>query len=494
MRRFIRCCPLMLVCLLFIGSIAAVGYVSLLLPDKLVLTRSLLIIAGGVTAAAGLILCAVSGRGEGRAALIFFGAAIAVGCVIGSLYFGDYRNRIVQRFSGSDRSVTAVVGRVRYSSASYMIFDAQLSSIDGESCSLSATVKVRGAPGLRVGERFGMHADIAETEPYDGTALSLMYSASEGRFLTLSTDSLSIYGREPSGSLTARFARLRERVGQTLSIRLGDGAGLCRALLLGDRSELGDSISDDFSALGISHIVAVSGLHLGIITAVVSFLLRRLHVPNAPSIIVTAVFALLFAALTGFSSSVLRSALMLMIASSARLGGRSGHMPTSLASAVALIILFRPCAVLDVGLVLSFSSTFGIAVIGAPLCRRISERISRYTHDIRERFYSRSPVCDARCDLRACCRYGGVCARLGYYRCLGKSPDCAARFSLFRLFIAVFDSRHRPLFAARRASAVTLALCTAAVIICACALCRVGRGKYFKFCFPPCLRMRGTCL
>ena len=89
--------------------------------------------------------------------------------------------------------------------------------------------------------------DIAETEPYDGTALSLMYSASEGRFLTLSTeDSLSIYGREPSGSLTARFARLRERVGQTLSLRLGDGAGLCRALLLGDRSELGDSISDDF--------------------------------------------------------------------------------------------------------------------------------------------------------------------------------------------------------------------------------------------------------
>lgn len=66
-------------------------------------------------------------------------------------------------------------------------------------------------------------------------------------------------------------------------------------------------------------------------------------------------------------------------------------MPTSLASAVALIILFRPCAVLDVGLVLSFSSTFGIAVIGAPLCRRTAARISRYTHDIRERYFSRSP-------------------------------------------------------------------------------------------------------
>ena len=76
--------------------------------------------------------------------------------------------------------------------------------------------------------------------------------------LSDSADSLGNHGREPSGSLTARFARLRERVGQTLSLRLGDGAGLCRALLLGDRSELGDSISDDFSALGISHIVAVS--------------------------------------------------------------------------------------------------------------------------------------------------------------------------------------------------------------------------------------------
>ena len=57
----------------FIGSIAAVGYVSLLLPDKLVLTRSLLIIAGGVTAAAGLILCAVSGRG-GQSRFDFFSA------------------------------------------------------------------------------------------------------------------------------------------------------------------------------------------------------------------------------------------------------------------------------------------------------------------------------------------------------------------------------------------------------------------------------------
>ena len=90
-----------------------------------------------------------------------------------------------------------------------------------------------------------MHADIAETEPYDGTALSLMYSASEGRFLTLSTDSLSIYGREPSGSLTARFARLRER-GSNAVAPTRRRRGLCRALLLGDRSELGDSISDDF--------------------------------------------------------------------------------------------------------------------------------------------------------------------------------------------------------------------------------------------------------
>lgn len=391
MRRLIRCCPLMLVCLLFIASLAAVGYVSVLSPACLTVTRALLVISGGICASVGLLLRAVCGRGGGRAVPVPLGAAVLAGCVVGSLYFGSYRDGVIAEYSGTDKPVTATVGRVRYSSASYMIFDAQLNSVGGESCSLPVTFKVRGAPGLRVGECFSAHADIGAAEPYDDTALSLMYSSSEGRFLTLSADSLSVFDRAPSGSLTAYFSRLRESVGQTLSLRLGDGAGLCRALLLGDRSELGDGISDDFSALGISHIVAVSGLHLGIITAVVSFLLRRLRVPNGASIIITAAFALLFAALTGFSSSVLRSALMLMTASSARLSGRAGHMPTSLASAVALILLFRPCAVLDVGLVLSFSSTFGIAVIGAPLCRRTAARISRYTHDIRERYFSRSP-------------------------------------------------------------------------------------------------------
>ena len=398
MRRLIRCCPLMLVCLLFIASLAAVGYtmaddawsifdVSVLSPAHLTATSALLVISGGICASVGLLIRAVCGRGGGRAVPVPLGAAVLAGCVVGSLYFGSYRGGVIAEYSGTDKPVTATVGRVRYSSASYMIFDAQLNSVGGESCSLPVTFRVRGAPGLRVGECFSAHADIGAAEPYDDTALSLMYSSSEGRFLTLSADSLSVFDRAPSGSLTAYFSRLRESVGQTLSLRLGDGAGLCRALLLGDRSELGDGISDDFSALGISHIVAVSGLLLGIITAVVSFLLRRLRVPNGASIIITAAFALLFAALTGFSSSVLRSALMLMTASGARLSGRAGHMPTSLASAVALILLFRPCAVLDVGLVLSFSSTFGFAVIGAPLCRRTAARISRYTHDIRERYF-----------------------------------------------------------------------------------------------------------
>jgi predicted membrane metal-binding protein len=65
---------------------------------------------------------------------------------------------------------------------------------------------------------------------------------------------------------------------------------------------------------------------------------------------------------------------------------------------------------------------------------------------------------------------------------------------LFFGFSSLYSIPATVLFSPLAGLAVTLALCTAAVIICACALCRVGRGKYFKFCFTPCLRMRGTCL
>ena len=391
MRRLIRCCPLMLICLLFVFSLAAVGYVAVLSPSSLGVTETLLVAVGAALAVTGLCAAALRGWGAGRLIPLLLGLALWLGCAVGVMYFVLHRSDVTGRYSGQNRAVEATVERIRYSSASYMIFDARVSSVDGEACSLPVTVRSQGAPGLRVGERFRAAADISETEPYDGSRSSLLYSVSEGRFLTLDISASSVYGRERSDSITARFARLRERVGESLSVRLGDEAGLCRALMLGDRTELGDGISDDFSGLGISHIVAVSGLHLGIITAAVSFVLRRLRLPYGIRITATAVCALMFAALTGFSSSVLRSLLMLLIASLAKLGGRSGHMPTSLSAAVALIVLCRPCAALDAGLVLSFSSTFGIAVIGAPLCRRLGNRISDCVHDVRDRYFSRRP-------------------------------------------------------------------------------------------------------
>ena len=85
MRRLIRCCPLMLVCLLFIASLAAVGYVSVLSPAHLTATRALLVISGGICASVGLLIRAVCGRGGGRAVPVPLGAAVLAGCVVGSL-------------------------------------------------------------------------------------------------------------------------------------------------------------------------------------------------------------------------------------------------------------------------------------------------------------------------------------------------------------------------------------------------------------------------
>ncbi len=136
--------------------------------------------------------------------------------------------------------------------------------------------------------------------------------------------------------------------------------GLLVGMLLGDRSHISQQTANDFRDAGVSHLLAVSGMHLSVLSAVLMWLLKRLRIPRRIRVILGMAGVIFFMALTGFSASVNRAGIMMLVYLGAQVFGREPDSMNSLGFSVLLLTLCNPFAALDYGLLLSFAATLGI--------------------------------------------------------------------------------------------------------------------------------------
>ena len=131
------------------------------------------------------------------------------------------------------------------------------------------------------------------------------------------------------------------------------------AMALGDKSALTHELKDTYSKTGASHILALSGLHLGIIYALLSMLVvgRRWQMVTQVAIILS-IWAFVF--LVGMSASVVRSAVMLTVYALLALGHRQKMSVNTLAFTAIVMLLVTPKALFDVGFQMSFMAVFSI--------------------------------------------------------------------------------------------------------------------------------------
>ncbi len=179
---------------------------------------------------------------------------------------------------------------------------------------------------------------------------------------------------DPPASFRARLEQVRRRVGAALDPpdRPSRSGALLRALAIGDRAGLGDGVRDAFSRAGTSHLLAVSGLHVGWVFAVVR-LFGRWLLASLPSLAVLrragslsagmgAVCALGYALLTGPGIPALRAAAMAFAGTLAIIGGRPATAWSGLALAALVVLALEPAALFAPAFQLSFAAVAGIAL------------------------------------------------------------------------------------------------------------------------------------
>lgn len=180
----------------------------------------------------------------------------------------------------------------------------------------------------------------------------------------------------PAGPLAELSARLRARVDAAYRASAGPSPGLAlaRALVLGDASDLPAAWKRGLRRWGLSHVLSVSGLHLGMVAAAAFALGAGARRGFRFTLAGTAVIAYLL--LVGPLPAMLRSALMAALAAAALLLERPPAGGNSLAVAAGGLVAWEPSLVLDLGFQLTVAATAGLVFL-APRLTAAWSRVPR---------------------------------------------------------------------------------------------------------------------
>jgi len=159
-----------------------------------------------------------------------------------------------------------------------------------------------------------------------------------------------------------------------LDILNADTAGLLKALLLGLREDLNPEIYENFRKCGILHILALSGMHLGILTGLLMLVFMPL-LGKKRSFVPVTLFLLGYLYLTGLKISLVRAAVMFFLLSLGPQFGRRADPLKILGITFLVSILAFPGQVKSAGFQLSFGAILGILILGRYLSRLLGSRL-----------------------------------------------------------------------------------------------------------------------
>lgn len=146
----------------------------------------------------------------------------------------------------------------------------------------------------------------------------------------------------------------------------GNELSVASALVLGYRTELDKELMSAYAGAGATHVLAVSGLHVGIVYVILNALLKFLDRKKSLRVVKTLLLVFLlfgYAGLTGLSASVFRAATMFFFVAIGKAIDRNTNIFNTLAASAFCLILYEPMIIMQVGFQLSYLAVIGIVII-----------------------------------------------------------------------------------------------------------------------------------
>lgn len=213
------------------------------------------------------------------------------------------------------------------------------------------------------GDRLSLTGDITG---FSETANDYQYFKSKGIFLTCSDISVNSVVHGHHNNIAAKLSDLRALINDRITSYLpNENGALIASMVTGNKSLLNNDTKKAFSSTGLSHLLAVSGLHMSVVVLSIFGLLRSLSRKwRWLQALLCIVISFLYCAVADFSLSSIRSFIMISVMLSGYALYQSADALNSLGLAALLINFFNPFAVMDISFMLSFSASLGLIIFG----------------------------------------------------------------------------------------------------------------------------------
>jgi len=233
-------------------------------------------------------------------------------------------------------------------------------------CDLQAPERFRGFAYDRYLARFDIYSvcyypRIAPTpSPSPATALR---ERGDGKNSSLSREVRTGEGQGGGNWLYSRIFNVKNKLREIIDFGMSEPeSSLARAIILGDKKGIPDELRQEFSQAGISHIVAISGMHISIIAVLLMGLLLGIGLPRKKAFWLASLFLIFYIMLIGLPASAMRAGLMGFLVLWAMNLGRLNKLTNSLVLAAVVLLLINPKLLRDdIGFQLSFLAVLGIA-------------------------------------------------------------------------------------------------------------------------------------
>ena len=211
---------------------------------------------------------------------------------------------------------------------------------------------------IRVFGKFSVYQPATNPGQFD----AYDYYTGKGLYATVSALRITVLDDAKSVPGHAMFC-LKQRMRESISsLYPQEKAGVLAAMILGDKDLLSEEVEELYRQNGISHILAISGLHISMLCMGIMGVLRKLTVPPRAATAVSVTFLVFYVAFTGAGTSSLRAGIMCLVLFGARLLRRSYDLLSSLSLAAIVVTFLRPSELTSAGFLLSFGAVLGVAL------------------------------------------------------------------------------------------------------------------------------------
>ena len=270
-------------------------------------------------------------------------------------------------FVEENYEVSGRVESVYYNNARYQAFVVEDVKLDGLKQNRKVIITMnKTSESIKVGDIIEFSAYISKVDMWElGEYNSYYYKNNIAFCGEVSQTDVSVLDSKPS--FTDKF---KDKVKNVLYENMTeDNASVAYAAIFGDKSGIDKEVKQSFSNLGVAHLLAISGLHIGFFVALLTGILSLCKLKKKWHVLVILPILIIYCYLCNFSSSVVRATIMATVLMIGRALGKKNDALTSMSFALILILFVRPMMVFDGGTQLSFLSVFSIILLQPTLSK-----------------------------------------------------------------------------------------------------------------------------